>query len=115
MTIPFLREQIKTITFHSEPSDVMAMLSAKLKKFHVDVERDEPAKGEIVARCLAVCFNMLIWRCWSDRLLFKVTKSGAHDTKVDVYTIPNLFRIRVRADETVVDVQKLVAKLVDLP
>ena len=99
------------MTFHSDPADVTSTLVAKLRALRIQVEREEPANGEVVARCLTLSTNMILWRCWSDKLLFKVTPSGGNTTRLDVYAIPNLFRIRARKDEIVIDVRELMSQL----
>ena len=67
----------------------------KLTQLHIDIEKEDMDKGEIVARCLTVPMKTIFWRCWSDRLVCEIKRLGVNDTQVRVFTVPNLFRMKI--------------------
>lgn len=106
-----LKELKKTITYASEPSNAFSTLVARLKEMNFDVAKQDLEKGEIVVPCLTSLMNFGVWRCWSDKLLFRVTKMEDGGSKVRVYAIPNLLRWRIRKGERVEDAGTVVSKL----
>jgi hypothetical protein len=54
---------------------------------------------------------MVVWRCWSDKLLFEVTDTGIGNTTIGVYALPSLFRLGVRRGERVVRPGEVIAAL----
>ncbi len=106
-----IKEPVGTITYQFDYDATFAALISRLRELHIDVLREDKNKGEVVARCLSIVMNIIVWRCWSDRLLFELKKDGANRTKVSIYALPNLFRIKVRKNEEIVDLDKVVSQL----
>jgi hypothetical protein len=109
-----LKKLLRTVTYQSDLITTFAALLNRLRDLHIDVEKEDQDKREIVALCLGLCMNMILWRCWSDKLLFEVKKLDHNSTSVSIYAIPNLFRVIVGEDETVTNLNDLVSKLVSL-
>jgi hypothetical protein len=78
------------------------------------VEMEDQARGVVVARCLTLVGNWILWRAWSDKLLFQIKEIGPNETQVKVYAIPNLLRYEAGKDEKVLErgeLERLVTRL----
>jgi hypothetical protein len=106
-----LKQPVSTITYQFNFDATFKGLISRLRELQIDVLQSDEDKGEIVARCLSSAMNMIVWRCWSDKILFELKKEGPDKTRVDISALPNLFRIKVRKNERVVDLDKLVSQL----
>jgi hypothetical protein len=54
-------------------------------------------------------YNLLLWRCWSVKLVFDVRTGEDGGATVNVYAVPNLLRVSVAKSEKVTDVSSIVA------
>lgn len=106
-----LREHVSTFTFPLDRAGTYALLLSKLRSLGLDVVDASEERGEITFRCLAMPFNMVLWRCWSDKVLLQVRTPERARTQVGMYAIPNLLRIWVRRGEEVVDLKVLATRL----
>jgi hypothetical protein len=106
-----LKDLVGTIICHSDPDTAFTKLLSVLRKLQVEVEYENRDAGQVIARCLSVFLNLVLWRCWSDRLLFKLKNEDGHRTIVNVYAVPNLMRIAVRKHEKLMDLHNLVERL----
>jgi hypothetical protein len=68
---------------------------------------EDQARGLVVARCLTLAANWILWRARSDELLFEVKEMDPTNTDVKVYALPNLLRYKVRKNEKVLDWEEL--------
>ena len=59
-----------------------------------EVQTQNKSKGKIVVLCVSNLINIFLWRCWSDKLIFDFTLVDENRTKVNIFAVPNLFRIR---------------------
>ena len=109
--MPLLKELVGTLEFRQDYTSTFATLTSKLRDLHIDVEQESPLTGNITARCLSVVTNMLVWRCWSDRLILEVRSVGDNRTEVHLYAVPNLLRIRLRKGERPVDLGTVLSAL----
>ena len=107
----FLRECVGTITVPSDYNTVYDKLLRKLEEMHFEVEMQNKNKGRIVIICLSNFFNMIMWKCWSEKLIFKLKETEKNRTRIDIIQVPNLFRIRVKKGEKLVDLDNLVSLL----
>jgi hypothetical protein len=55
--------------------------------------------------------NLVLWRCWSERLEITLHEIGPTKTGVTINAVPSLFRTSVRAGERVTDLVALVSSL----
>ena len=108
-----LREPIGTIVFASDYYTAYEKLLNKLQEMHFEVQTQNKSKGKIVVFCLSNLFNMILWRCWSDKLIFNVYSVDENRTEVNIYAVPNLFRIKVKKGEKLVDLEGLLSQLKD--
>lgn len=90
----FLKEPIGSAIYNKKYVDTYDEILSKINKLEIEVERYDEKKGEIVAHCLVKTFDVLLRRSWSEKLLFQVKEVGENRTKVDVFAIINLFRIK---------------------
>jgi hypothetical protein len=107
--LPFLKQPVATITGERDLEATLRFLESGLSRLGFAVERSEP--DGVVVRCLSLCFNMVVCRCWSDKLLFEVTDTGIGNTTIGVYALPSLFRLGVRRGERVVRPGEVIAAL----
>ena len=108
-----LREIVHKTTVHKAYAEAFTSLLLKLGESDIDVDKQDMNHGEIVARCLTLSANLVLWRCWNDRLLFNMKELDAANTEVTIYSIPNLFRLNLKPDEKTTDLTKLVSELFD--
>lgn len=106
----FLKELVATLEYREGVQGTFALLERKLAEMHLPVQCANRETGEIVVRCPSLCFNLLLWRCWSDNVLLHVEDAGAGRTRVQIYALPNLLKIRAREDE-LVDLRQVIAAL----
>jgi len=103
--------RVGTVTIPSDPRSALEGLSAKLKELGITLEEVNTDRGELLARCLTLPLNMIVWRCWSDKLIFRANRTGDAETKVAIYAIPSFFRLGVRSNEVVVEIRTLLSQL----
>jgi hypothetical protein len=108
-----LREFVATATYPIDRSATFAGLLWSLRQMAIDVEESNELRGTVVARCLTLAANAIVWRCWSDRLLFELKSVDSRTTKLDIYAIPNLFRIRAPEKEDVTQLDRIVPELIE--
>jgi len=80
------------------PTNRLTLFAALLRAANMlnrNVEQKDQGSGVIVLRCLTLALDWILSRCWSDKPLFELTDVGENKTRLVVYAIPNLLRIRV--------------------
>jgi hypothetical protein len=112
----WLARPVTAFTYALDLRSAAARLSAKLQGRGVPSDADgltdtPDASTTLIARCLTLCLNLGLWRCWSDKLEFRLESIGAHETRVTVNAIPNLLRTGLRPGERATDIESLVARL----
>jgi len=103
---------IQPVAEFSYPQDrnaSRARVLATLAKAGIATE-ERQAAPEIIARCLSLCMNMGLWRCWSERLEITLQEIGPTETRVTINAVP-AFRSGVRRGEQVTDLVALVSQL----
>jgi hypothetical protein len=106
-----LREPVGTITYDEPYDRAYESLLARLRDLPLTVVTANKRNGEVVVRCLCGLKNYILWRCWSDKLLFRMRNVAPATTRVEVYAIPNFLRFTVRRGETVSDPLLVVRRL----
>jgi len=106
-----IKEPVGTIIVGVDYSNTYDTLLKKLMEMNFEVKKQDRNKGEIEIACLSSLFNMFFWSCWGDKLLFELKQIEGKKTKVNVYGIPNLFRIKVKQGEVLIDLHKLLLQL----
>lgn len=107
----FLKQPVGRITCVSDYSSTYDKLLGKLKEMNFGVESQNKNKGQILILCLSILFNMILWKCWGDKLLFEVKCIEENRTTIDIFAIPNLFRTRAKKAEKPADLDKLLYQL----
>lgn len=90
---------------------MFAAVIAKLRRLKITILEEDENAGTIVARCLSRPFNLVIWQCWSDKLLIHFENDADRKTNIRVYAIPNLFRLAMKKDEHEVSLNSLLAEI----
>jgi hypothetical protein len=106
-----LKELVRTIACPTDPDTTFTKLRSGLRKLEVEVEYENRGAGKVVARCISLFLNFVLWRCYSDKLIFELKSADGVRTNVNVYAIPNLIRIKVGEGEKLTDLDDLVARL----
>jgi len=106
-----LKEPVGTIIVALGYSNTYDTLLKKLIEMNFEVRKQDKNKGEIEIRCLSSLFNMILWSCWGDKILVELKQIEEKKTKVNIFGIPNLFRIKVKKGEVLVDPDKLLLRL----
>jgi hypothetical protein len=106
-----LRSLVHTITCPLPPDAAFTKLLTALREQQVAIQHEYRDTGKIIVRCLSVFINLLLWRCWSDELVIEVKGEDESRTNVSFYAVPNLKRHKVRKDETLKDLAKLITQL----
>jgi hypothetical protein len=106
-----LRELVHTATLHCDCATAFASLVSKLAEAKIDVARKDKDRGEIVVRCLTCPVNVILWRCWSDKLVFEVKQIDTATTQVKIYAVPNLIRYRASKHEETFELRELISQL----
>jgi hypothetical protein len=107
----WLKQLVHSATFNCDYATTFASLASRLAELKIDVVKKDKDSGEIVARCLTSPVNVILWRCWSDKLVFVVKRVDTAKTHVKIYAVPNLFRYRTRRDEETVELRELISQL----
>jgi hypothetical protein len=107
----WLRELVHSATLHCDNATAFASLVSKLAEAKIDVAREDKDRGEIVAQCLTYPVNVILWRCWSDKLIFELKQIDTATTQVKIYAVPNLFRYRASKHEKTFELRELVSQL----
>jgi len=106
-----LRSLVRTITCPLPPDATFTNLLTALRKQQVAIQHENRDPGKVDVCCLSVFINMVIWRCWSDELLIEVKGEDEFRAKVSFYAVPNIMRIKVRKNETLTDLEKLMMQV----
>lgn len=106
-----LKQSIDTFTVPLDYSNTYDTLLKRLKEMNFEVKEQDRSNGKIEIRCLCSLFNMIFWSCWGDKLLFELEQIEPEKTTVNVFGVPNLFRIKVKKGEVLVDIDKLLVQL----
>ena len=106
----WLTQPVAEVTYQGDRPTTQALLLSVLARLGVPAE-ELPMHGGLVARCLTLCANVGVWRCWSDALEFRLEELPNSGTRVTIDAIPNLFRMGVKRGERVTDVGALLSAL----
>jgi hypothetical protein len=109
--VPWLKERIALITCHSSYDEACRRVAATLTGLGLAVEGRGGTSGDFSVPCLALTTNLILWRCWADRLHLQIRRVGDEVTTVTVHMIPNLWRTGLKSGEEPSDVGRIVASL----
>jgi hypothetical protein len=104
----FLREHVGTIYFNADRDTTFAKLLAALQSLSLVVDKADKDKTRVTVRCLTQAVNLIFWRCSSDKLQFDVHTSSNGGAIVNVYAVPNPFRMSVPKSANISDVGHIV-------
>jgi hypothetical protein len=89
-----LRELVGTIDYPQSAEASFAAVLATLERLDLFVLETDREARMIRVKCLLDVMNILVWRCWGDKVLIKLVQTDQSKTRISLYGIPNLFRIR---------------------
>ena len=105
-----LNEHLGTIAYDGDRSAAFAAVSGKLRTSGITILEEDENAGRIVARCLSRLSNLMVWRCWSDKLLVQF-ENADRTANIRVYAIPNLFRFGVKKGDREINPSSLLAEI----
>ena len=111
----FLKQPIQSITYPLSYIQSFNMLVEKLHILNIEIKKKDKNKGILLVRCLSLAFNMILWRCYSDKMLFEIKSIKDDVTRIDISLIPNLFRIKVKKNEKLADINQIISFLKKSP
>jgi hypothetical protein len=106
----WLVQPVATFTYPLGRQATQAHILSQLQGIGVAVEF-HPTSPHAVARCLTLCMNFGLWRCWSEKLELRLEEIAPTQTRVTINAVPNIFRSGVKAGEHVTDIGTLVSAL----
>jgi hypothetical protein len=106
-----LKEHIGTLTYPGDRATAFVAVMRKLERLQLPVEKKNERDGTILVRCLARPLDLLLWRCWSDKVLIQLTEDGERRTSIRLDAIPNLFRVRTGKHESEIKLDGLLEEL----
>ncbi len=104
-----LKELVGTIDIDADQLTAFNDMLAAIHATGLQVQRANRGRAEIIVRCLTRSANLFLWSCWSDKLLFAVTAGSGGRARVNVYSIPNLLKVRIAITESVSDARQVIA------
>jgi hypothetical protein len=109
--MPLLKERVQTIICPSNYNNTYDNLLRRLKEMGFEIMEQKKERGKIIIRCLTSLMNMIFWECWGDRVLFEIKQIEQNKTKVTIFAMLSLLRIKVGKKEKRVDLDKLISEL----
>ena len=106
----WLIQRVADFTYPLGREAAQARVLSTLAEAGIATEQRQTAP-EIIARCLSLCMNLGLWRCWSERLEITFHEIGPTETSVTINAVPSLLRTGVRSGERVTDLGALVSAL----
>jgi hypothetical protein len=106
----WLIQRVAGLTYPLDRQAAQARVLSILAGAAIATEQRQTAP-EIIARCLSVCMNLGLWRCWSERLEITFREIGAAETSVTINAVPSLLRTGLRSGERETDLGALVSAL----
>jgi hypothetical protein len=107
--VRWLREPVASITVARDVRGTQDVLLSTLRNLGISCSVS-PLPPRIVANCVTLCANYVLWRCWADQLEFQFEEGADGQTRVHVTALPNLL-MRVPKPGQVVDLGKLLSAL----
>ena len=113
--MPFVKELIQSTSAPLDRFSTFDRLIDRAKELHLQILEQDRARGVFCVRFLSLAFNMILWKCWSDKILFHVIETGARTTEIRAYAIPNFFRMKTTETEKVGSATAVVKQVVGAP
>jgi hypothetical protein len=103
----FVKEPIYQRIIDLPSDEIFDQISKGILGSGLQVLKINQTKGEVIIRCLTVLFNMVLWRCWGDKILLKCSPLGQRRTEVKALGIPSWFRLGIKKGEKVYSKEEL--------
>jgi hypothetical protein len=106
----WLIQPVADITYRLDRQAAEARVLSTFARLGIATELHQTTP-EITARCLSLCMNLGLWRCWSERLEISFRNIGPTETRVTINAVPAHSRTGVRTGERVTDLRQLITAL----
>lgn len=97
----FMKEPLYQKILNQPYELVMQQVQKKLSESRIEVLKVDGLSGEIIVHCLTNLFNIFIWRCWGDKVLFKFKPPSVNKTEVALYGIANWCKLGLKNNEKI--------------
>jgi hypothetical protein len=94
-------EPIQSFTCSAGVESLYRRLPDSLQAIGFEVPQKRDGRREIEIRCIVDLVNFLLWGCWADKAIVRLTAAEGSTTRVEIYCIPNLLRLKVKVEERV--------------
>ena len=106
-----IREPIDHITVTATPDLMFEKMTTALSKANFKIIQTNISERLITISCIVGLFNMVLWQTWGDKVLLHFKPEGKNQTNIQVYGVPNLFRLRVDRKDKVYGKSEITAEL----
>jgi hypothetical protein len=74
--------------------------------------QSDSAAGTIMIKEHTI-FSLLLYKCYCDKILFKISSLGKDESEIVIYTIPNLFKYKLEKNDMhkIINKSELIEKL----
>jgi hypothetical protein len=96
-----IREPIDHITVSATPDLIFEKMTTALSRANFKIIQTNNSERLITISCIVDLFNMVLWQAWGDKVLLHFKPQGENETNIQIYGVPNLFRLRVDGKDKV--------------
>ncbi len=106
-----IRDPIDDITVSATPDLMFEKMTTALSKANFKIIQTNSSERVITISCIVDLFNMVFWQAWGDKVLLHFKPRGENQTNIQIYSVPNLFRLRVDGKDKVYGKAEIAAEL----
>lgn len=85
-----------------------------LQSIGLEIQKKDREEGIIIAKCISHIVKEFMWRLYGEKIQIEVTKLDGGRTEMNIYAIPNWFRIKVNKNEKLYELSEIVSKIKDV-
>ena len=106
-----IREPIDHITVTATPDLMFEKMTTALSKANFKIIQTNSSERLITISCIVKLFKMALWQAWGDKVLLHFKPEGENQTNIQVYGVPNLFRLWADRKDRVYGKAEIAAEL----
>jgi hypothetical protein len=106
-----LKERIDSIIYQDNHEDVYHNILSEIGRLDLVIDEEDKGNGIIIVKWLTIIVNLIFCKFYSDKLLLEIKEFNNNTTKVDIFALPNLFRIKIKKGEKASDPKELIHHL----
>ncbi len=89
-----IRHHIRTLRVALSRASTHRELLRKLERIGIKPSSPDTSMRRIVIDCDYLALDLLVWRCWADKMMLELQPVKEDVTLIKIFAIPNLLRIR---------------------